>query len=220
MIKAVIFDFNGTLFQDHDINRIAWLQTLEEITKNKIDIKSFYEKRKSLHNYLIVKDAFKEMNEEANEETIQFWSIQKEIYYQNYCLEHHRNQMTNGAEELLDYLKQNNVKIGLCTSSIIENVNFYYKNVNLDRWFIKELTVYDNGKYHDKIDMYKDCAALLKENIKDIIVFEDSPKAIKEVIEAGCQKVIAIKRDDSPSLPQIKQTIEDFTKLDKSIFNE
>ena len=42
-------------------------------------------------------------------------------------------------------------------------------------------------------------------------------KAIKEAIEAGCQKVIAIKREDSPSLPQIKQTIEDFTKLDKSI---
>ena len=220
MVKAVIFDFNGTLFVDHDINEIAWLQTLKEITNDKIDIKSFYSTRKSNHNYLIVKEAYEEMNETVSEETIQYWSIQKEIYYQSYCLEHQRNKMNDGAEEVLDYLKQNNIKIGLCTASIIENVNFYYNNLNLSRWFKKDLTVYDNGKYHDKVDMYKDCAALLGQDIKDVIVFEDSPKAIKEVVEAGCQNVVAIKRSDTPALPEIKQVIEDFTKLDKSIFEK
>ena len=44
-------------------------------------------------------------------------------------------------------------------------------------------------------------------------------KTIKEAIEAGAKKVVAIKKDDTPSLPEIKQVIKDFSELDYSIFD-
>lgn len=219
MIKAVIFDFNGTLFQDHDINEISWRKILEEITENKIDIDSFYSVYKSVHNYLCVKAAFEQINNPQPTEVLNEWAKKKEVYYQNYCLELKRNKLTNGAEELLDKLKAANYPIGLCTSSIIENVNFYYKNVNLGRWFSMDKTIYDNGLYIDKVTMYQDCAKKLGVDLKDIIVFEDSPKSIKEAIKAGCQNVVAVRRSDSIELPEIKQIINDFTEFDYSILN-
>ena len=35
-MKAVIFDYNGTLFFDSDINEIAWRQTIEELSQGSI----------------------------------------------------------------------------------------------------------------------------------------------------------------------------------------
>lgn len=218
MIKTVIFDFNGTLFIDHDINRIAWIKTLKEITKDKINVEEFYNPRASMHNYLIVKDAYNAINDPQNDEVLNWWAKHKEEYYQEYCIVNNRNQMTKGAPELLDYLKEKGIKIGLCTSSLIENVNFYYKNVNLYRWFNMEYTVYDNGSYTNKTQMYKDCAKKLGSDISEALVFEDSPSAIKDVIEAGCKNVVAIKRNDTPYIyKEVKQIINDFTEFDRTI---
>ena len=36
-IKAVLFDYNGTLFFDADINRIAWRQTIDEMSGGTLD---------------------------------------------------------------------------------------------------------------------------------------------------------------------------------------
>ena len=41
-MKAVIFDFNGTLFFDSDINEWAWRQTINELSDNKIDFDKEY----------------------------------------------------------------------------------------------------------------------------------------------------------------------------------
>ena len=217
-MKTVIFDFNGTLFIDHDINEIAWKKMLNEITEGKLDVDNFYAQYKSVHNYLCIKNAFEAVNNPQSDDVINALARKKETYYQNYCVEHKRNRLNAGAEELLDYLKQNNVRFGLCTSSIIENVEFYYNYIGIGRWFDMKYTVYDDGNYSDKIQMYKDCAKKLGTDIKDVVVFEDSPKSIKEAIAAGCENVVAIKRNDTPSLPQIKQIISNFTELDRGIF--
>ena len=143
----------------------------------------------------------------------------KEDRYRQYGIDHNRTVLPPGAKDLLDYLKKNNIPVILCTSSITENVDFYYKYFNLDNWFNREQTVYDTGEYNSKAQMYQECARRLKVKLSEGIVFEDSSKSIKEAIEGGATKVIAIKKDDTPILPEIKQVIKDFTELDYSIFD-
>jgi len=220
MIKAVIFDFNGTLYMDHDINEITWRETINNLTNNRINFDEFYFPRRSMHDHLMIKDAIKPFAD-LKDTDIDYWVDYKEKAYRNYCVDHSRNKMVNGAEQLLDYLKENNYPIGLCTSSIIENVEFYYSNLNLNRWFSMDKTIYDNGTYTSKKEMYEDCAKLMKANMNEVLVFEDSPGVIKAVIEANPDSIIAINRMDSyliPDYPKLKQRIDDFTKLDYSIF--
>lgn len=220
MIKAVLFDFNGTLFQDAAINKKIWKKILNELTNNKIDFESFYSEFSNTHNHLIINEIRKRYlnNKEID---VDYWSNKKEDTYKNYCLQHNLKQMTPGAEEFLNYLKENNIKIGLCTSSIIGNVNFYYKNLNLYRWFTMEHTIYDTGEYDSKSKMYLDCAKSFEENIKDCLIIEDSPRAIFQAIKAGCKKIIAIKNEETKNLEyeEIKQTINNFNELDYSILD-
>lgn len=218
MKKAVCFDFNGTLYLDHDINHMAWKQIIEEIAGNKIDFEEYYATGKQYMNYQIVTQVYQLINEPVIEEKVQYYADKKEVIYRKLCTDLQRNKMLNGAEDVLNYLKNNNIPVILCTSSIKSNVDFYYSNLKLDRWFDSNQTVYDTGEYSGKVDMYLECAKRLNVDIKDCVIFEDSPKSIKEAVETGCPNIVIIKRNDSPNYPSIKQVIEDYSKLDYSIF--
>lgn len=219
MKKAVCFDFNGTLYLDHDINHMAWKQIIEEIAKDKIDFEKYYATGKQYMNYQIVTQVYQLIGEPVIEEKVQYYADKKEIIYRKLCTDLHRDKMINGAEDVLNYLKEKDIPVILCTSSIKSNVDFYYSNLKLDRWFNPNQTVYDTGEYSGKVDMYLECARRLNVDIKDCVIFEDSPKSIKEAVETGCQNIAILKRSDSPSYPSIKQVIEDYSKLDYSIFD-
>lgn len=219
MKKAVCFDFNGTLYLDHDINYMAWKQIIEEIAKNKIDFDKYFATGKQYMNYQIATQVYQLINEKVDEEKVQYYADKKEIVYRKLCTDLNRNKMIDGAQDVLNYLKDKNIPVILCTSSIKSNVDFYYSNLKLNRWFNPKQTVYDTGEYTGKVDMYLECARRLNVDIKDCVIFEDSPKSIKEAIETGCENIVIIKRSDSPSHPSIKQVISDYTKLDYSIFD-
>lgn len=219
MIKAVFFDFNGTLYFDQDINKITWNQTIDALSKNKIDFEPFYNKYKSVMDYIVIEDAFKLINKPYTKEEVEYWVNYKENRYRQYGIDHNRTVLPPGAEKLLDFLKKKDIPAILCTSSIIENVEYYYKYFNLSKWFNFEQTVYDTGEYNSKAQMYIECAKRLNVSIKDGIVFEDSPTSIRQAIDGGVNKVVAIKRNDTPDLKEIIQVINDFTELDYSIFD-
>ena len=217
-MKPVLFDYNGTLYFDADINHIAWKQTIEELTKGTIDFEELYKDYRSVRNYLFVEKVFELMNLPHDKDQIMYWSKRKETqYYQNYCRNNNRDKLSPGAEKLLDYLKENNVPINLCTASLIENVDFYFDYLKLGKWFDKSLIAYDDGTFYDKTQMYKECARRIGFNIEDCVVIEDSPTSIKQAIKAGCKNIIAIRKEDTPELPEIKQIIDDLTQIDKNI---
>lgn len=219
MVKGVFFDFNGTLYFDQDINRITWKETIDAISNNSIDFDSFFTNYKAVMDYIVIEDAHKLINKPYTKQEIDYWVNYKEDRYRQYGIDHNRTVLPPGAKKVLDYLKSKNIPVILCTSSIIENVDFYYEYFNLSNWFNKDQTVYDTGEYNSKAQMYQECAKRLNINIEEGIVFEDSSKSIMQAIEAGAKKIVAIKKDDTPTVPEIKQVIKDFTELDYSIFD-
>lgn len=219
MIKGVFFDFNGTLYFDQDINKITWNQTIDALSNKQIEFEAFFAKYKSVMDYIVIEDAFKLINKAYSKQEIDYWVNYKEEKYRQYGINHNRTILPNGAEEVLNYLKSKNIPVILCTSSIIENVEYYYKYFNLERWFHMKQTVYDTGEYNSKAEMYQECARRLNIDIKEGIVFEDSARSILEAIKGGADKIVAIKKPDTPNLPEIKQIINDYTELDYSIFD-
>ena len=217
-MKATIFDFNGTLFFDSDINRIAWEQTINELSDNTIDFDEVYKEYKSVRNYIFVKAMFERLNKPLNEEDIMYWVKRKETrYYHTYCREHNRNKLAPGASELLDYLKENNYPINLCTASIKENVDFYFDYLGLKNWFDINKIAYDDGNFIDKVEMYRAAAERINTDIADCLVFEDSPVSINQAIKAGCHNIVMIGKDKDFDCKEIIQKINDFTEFDRDL---
>ncbi|MBQ1287628.1 MAG: HAD family phosphatase [Erysipelotrichaceae bacterium] len=218
MIKAVLFDYNGTLFADDDINDMAWKATIEELSQGKIDADKFYGEFIGTRNYPFVEKMFEILGMEHDEEKIMYWAKRKETkYYHEICRKLGRDKLMPGAEELLDELKEKKIPFTMCTASLDVNVDFYFEQLHLDRWFDKKTVVYDDGIMTDKKDMYLEGAKRQGVDIKDCLIFDDSPASIRNAALAGCENIIVIKKPNNPDLPQIKQRIKDFTELDREV---
>ena len=213
-MKAVLFDYNGTLFEDDDINEEAWRRTYIEITGKEEGFLELYQNHKGLRNEIFFKNIFKENGIPVDKDKIIWWSKRKETeHYQKICLEHKDRGMRKGAEELLDRLKKENIPFTMCTASIQENRDFYFGFLPLDRWFDMNEVVYDSGDYKDKGEMYLEGARRLGVDISECLIIDDSPGSILKAAEAGCENLVVIQKEGSPDLPQIKQRISDFDEF-------
>ena len=85
MVKAVFFDFNGTLYFDQDINKETWKQTIKELSNDKIDFESFFNNRKAVMDYIVIEDAFKMINKKYTDKEIEHWVNYKESKYRQYA---------------------------------------------------------------------------------------------------------------------------------------
>ena len=218
-IKAVLFDYNGTLFYDDDINRICWQQTIEEMSEGKLNAADFYKRCIGMRNRPLVEEAFTELGLPLDEEKVMYWARRKETrYYHEYCRTHQRDSLVKGAVEFIEYLQEKDIPYNLCTASLIENVQFYFEYLKLGKWFDISKVIYDDGYHANKKEMYLSGAASLGVSPSDCLIIDDSTSSIKGAIDAGCQNIIAIRKEDTPDLPEIIQTISDFTEIDRSIF--
>ena len=220
-IKAVLFDYNGTLFPDDDINAEAWKATIEELSGGRIDAAAFYDEFIGVRNYPFVEEVFRQLNLPLEEEKIMYWALRKETqYYQKICRASGRYGMLPGAEELLNRLKEERIPINMCTASLAVNVDFYFDYLKMERWFDRDRVVYDDGISYDKKDMYLEGARRMGVDIADCLVFDDSPASIRKAAEAGCENIVIIRKDNNPNLPQIRQRIRDFNEFDYRLLEE
>ncbi len=221
MIKAVLFDYNGTLFADDDINDMAWKAVINELSQGKIDAESFYGEFIGTRNYPFVEKMFEILGLPHDEEKIMYWAKRKETeYYHKICRSLNRNKLIPGAEELLEELKERKIPFTMCTASLDVNVDFYFEQLKLGQWFDKEKVVYDDGIMTDKRDMYLEGAKRLNVDIKDCLIFDDSPTSIRNGAKAGCKNIVVIKKENNPDIPEIRQRINDFYEFDRSILDD
>lgn len=221
MIKAVLFDYNGTLFADDDINDMAWKAVINELSQGKIDAESFYGEFIGTRNYPFVEKMFEILGLPHDEEKIMYWAKRKETeYYHKICRSLNRNKLIPGAEELLEELKERKIPFTMCTASLDVNVDFYFEQLKLGQWFDKEKVVYDDGIMTDKRDMYLEGAKRLNVDIKDCLIFDDSPASIRNGAKAGCKNIVVIKKENNPDIPEIRQRINDFYEFDRSILDD
>lgn len=218
MIKGVIFDFNGTLFWDHDINHRAWINEINEIAKGKVDAEQFYLSRKSIPNNQLLTQLHQTLGLQYDKELLDKCSNDKEAQYQKIAIDENRNKLIAGAEELFDYLNEKQLPFNIATSSIDTNVDFYFSNFGLDRWFGRYTVAYDDGTVLNKVEMYKKAARNIGVAIEDCLVFEDSLSALDDAIKAGCNNIVHVNtRNTKFDRQEIVQVIDDFNEFDRSL---
>lgn len=212
-MKAVLLDFNGTLFFDSGFHQEAWAGIYRELHEGKDDGPdgSFY---CGPRNDVLIQRIAPWLTPEERQKV----SVRKEALYRKICKENPRQvQLVNGAVEFLDMLKREHMPFILASASIKDNIDFYFETFGLERWFDKEQTVYDDGTYADKGEMHKEAAKRLGYDLSDCVVIEDSVSAITHAKENGVGCIIAIGNEESKEKILsigVDHFISDFTKIE------
>lgn len=214
MLKGVLFDFNGTLFDDTRFHVAAW--------------KHFAEKYCGLHytedevcdlfigpsNDVTLKRLF---GSDISIEEINRYSYQKEEEYRNMVRSNPENMsLMHGAAEFLDDLKEKGIPFAMATASMPENVQFYMNEIGMKKWFTMDRVVYDNGLLANKPDpaFYIEAARRLGLAPNECLIFEDTRSGIQAAIRANAGRIIAIDRTTPREIlenyPQIHEIIHDF----------
>ena len=221
-MKGIIFDFNGTLFFDSHMHYEAWRIYSKklrgyEFTDDEMREKMFGRTNADIIEYAIGKKPSPQMVEKLAKE--------KEGMYREMCLKNRETfVLSPGAEKFLDYLKENNIPRTIATMSEWDNVEFYIKEFNLEKWFDLDKIVYSNGKIPGKPapDIYQIASKNIGLSPENCIVVEDALSGIESANKAGIGTIIAIASVESDSLyikiPCVSQIIHSFDEIDKSIF--
>lgn len=221
-MQGIIFDFNGTLFFDSHMHYEAWRIYSKKLrgysfTDDEMRNNMFGRTNADIIEYAIGKKPSEDMVEKLAKE--------KEAMYREMCLKDKKNfVLSPGAEDFLNYLKENNIPRTIATMSEWDNVEFYIKEFNLAKWFDLDKIVYSNGKIPGKPapDIYQIAAKNINLAPKDCVVVEDALSGINAANSAGIGMIIAIASIESDSLyknvPCVKQIIHNFNEIDKNIF--
>ncbi|MFL2097413.1 HAD family hydrolase [Marinilactibacillus psychrotolerans] len=190
-MKGIIFDFNGTMFQDSHFHEKAWIHIIKKYSTKAVTEEDILHK---IHGQTNDKILTYFLNETLSEEKITLLSNEKEAYYRKLILNQPDLALTEGLEEILNILHQRNTPMTIATASPKQNVEFYYSLFNLDRWFDKDKIIYDNGSFTGKPcpDIFILAAQKLNLLPKDCLVIEDAISGLKAAMNAGIGTIIAI----------------------------
>lgn len=215
-MRSVIFDFNGTLFQDSDRHMEAWRVFAgrygKQVTEEEL-IRLFLGRA----NAFILRRMF---GERVSDAEIARMTLEKEGIYRDLCLAHPAEcHLVAGAPEFLDELKAEGVPFTIATGSEVSNVDFYFRTFGLSRWFDRERIVLDDGTFPGKPepDCFLRAAKLLGVAPCECVVFEDSCSGVTAARAAGVAKIALIsekapKRYEKSGTPIVSVT-KDFTGM-------
>ena len=222
-MKGIIFDFNGTLYWDSQLHYDAWRDFSKilrgyEFTQEEMRDKMFGHTNEDIIEYAIGKKPSKEMVEK--------YAKEKESLYRKRCLLDKENfKLAPGAIEFLDFLKENDIPRTIATMSEWDNVEFYIKEFNLEKWFDISKIIYSDGTIPGKPapDIFLIAAEKIGLAPKDCVVIEDAIAGINAAKSAGIGKIITID-----SLEPIKKKkkidglsgiIKNFNEIDRTMFD-
>ncbi|MBE6577065.1 MAG: HAD family phosphatase [Ruminococcaceae bacterium] len=198
-IKGLLFDFNGTLFFDSDIQLDSFKRCYARYGIIPPDDDYIFKNIFGMQNTAIFKQYF---FEDATEEQIADFINFKEKTYISLCREQKdRLHLCEGAPELLDYLKKKGIPVCIATGSERENVEFYFECLGLGRWFTYDTVVYTDGTFRGKPypDIYEIAAKRLGLDPSQCAVFEDAGGGMRAANAAGAGKTVALYESWLPS---------------------
>ncbi len=212
--KAAIFDFNGTLFWDTKFHDSAFDIMLLQHGVKLSDV----EKRTKIHgktNPIIMRGIF---GEAITDTEVEKMSNEKELIYRQLCV--NDLQLAPGAEDLFNYLVKKEIPINIATSADIENLNFYFQNMHLKKWFSIENVAYDNGSFRGKPfpDVFITAAAKMGLTPHETVIFEDSFAGIQAAEQAGAGKIYIVNSNNNCFNQFSHQIISHFDEVDRGVF--
>lgn len=198
MIKAIIFDLDGTLVQTEILKAHSYGKALEQLSENSVQEEQVVESFKELVG-LSRKEVAKKLIEQYGD-----YIVRTHIKYENKSLPElliecrlniYRNMLSDPAIlpkyscrhniKLLKTVREKGFKTGLATMSHCEQVKKVLKIIELENHFDCIITRDEVKKAKPYPEIYLNMLEKLKVNKKEAIIIEDSVSGIKAALAAG-----------------------------------
>lgn len=213
-IKGIIFDFNGVIVDDYELQKESWSQisqtlrgrpvTDEEMVQNIRGVPTTDTLMWMTQGALSVK----EVGRLADQRT----AITKALFASGELY-----RQMSGLAAFLDAAKEQGLAMTIATSQSKETFDYLFEKHGLEKWFSKEQVVYFNGDYPGKPapDAYLLAAQKLNLKPEDCAVFEDALSGITSAYAAGVRNIVAVGHDaaEIAGQPGIVKVIRDFTEI-------
>lgn len=210
MVKAIIFDFDGLLVDTEIVSykiykellqEYGYAYTKEEYAQNfsgKTEIKNVENLIETYRLPWTLEDGLKNVLE-----------VETRFLSQGVDLKH-------GVKELLQFLKENEYKIGLATSSTKDRALNILRQHGIIDYF--NIFVFGNEveKGKPNPDIFLKACEKLHENPKNCLVLEDSEAGIEASYSANIP-VICIPDMKKPAMQYLDKTVAVYETLDKVI---
>lgn len=213
--SGVVFDFNGTLFWDTKLHNEAWDIFL---TKHNLFL-SDEDKFQKMHGKNN-RDLFLSFFGPLSEEEIQAYTLEKELLYQQLCLQTDM-ALAPGLVDFLAFLKSEDIPYTIATASGKENLDFYFQYLDIARWFDYDKVVYNNGKIKSKPDpqIYLCAMEIINREPESVVVFEDAITGLQAAKNAQAGRIIAVNsNNDDYTGWEDYQIITSFDEVDRQLF--
>lgn len=198
-MRAVLFDFNGTMFFDESFQNLSWRQYIKEKAGRDVSDGEFQER---IHGKNIEEIMAYFLKREVCRAEAAAMEEEKESIYRALCLESPLFRLADGLADFLDALAARAVPMTIATASGENNVRFFFRELGLDRWFDFDKVVFNDGSFRGKPapDIYLMAAEKIGADIKSCVVFEDARAGIASARNAGAHRVIGLESMQSRSV--------------------
>lgn len=214
MIKAFIFDMDGVLIDTEKLFFIYWRQAARdcgyEMTEEQaLSLRSLAGK--------FAAPLFKEWYGEAADYQA---CRRRRMELMNEHIAKYGIEKKAGVDELMTYLKQQNLKISLATATDFERATRYLKMLDLLHYFDKITcaTMVENGKPYP--DVYLAAVAELGFVPEECVAVEDSPNGVTSAFRAGCKVIMVpdLTQPDEQLQQKLYRKCDSLTAIPKAVF--
>ncbi len=212
MIKAVVFDMDGLMFDTEKIGIRTWNTLSEELGYPKL--------YNLIYTCFGTNDNFKRkyFAEVLGEDFPYDYFRKREIEVTGKTLEEEGVPHKPGLVELLQYLKDNNIKCAVATSTPQNPALKHIKNAGVFDYFDVIITGDMTEKGKPEPDIYLKACEELHVDPKDAMGLEDSFNGIRAVFSAGMKAVMIpdmVQPDDEMMSKcfAIKESLSDVMSL-------
>lgn len=215
MIKALIFDMDGTIVDNMAVHTAVWLEILADLGTN-ITASEFQATVAGRTNFETLRELVNPQMDAAEANEI---SLTKEARYrQRYAP---FLQPMPGLLSLLKRARQADMKLAVATAAGTDNINFIMNGLKL--WDQFDVVVgaddVERGKPHP--DLFLLAAERLAMPPQNCLVFEDALTGIEAARRAGMAAIAVTTShniNELAHLPQVRQAIPDFTQVSLADF--
>jgi len=190
--RGIVFDFNGVLLWDSDLQVKSWQALARELRGNEMTEEELVTHMHGWPNadvlrYLAARDL-------ADGELRDLIQRKESLYRQLLLANPGQFVLSPGAQELIEALLLARVPRTIATSSEITNLNFFIQHLRLAQWFDVAKIVYDDGSRPGKPapDVYLAAAENIHTEPGQCIVVEDAVAGLESANAAGIGCIIGL----------------------------